>query len=156
MSPRKTVGEWAYFDTSVLVKRYVREAGSRRARELLRRHRFLSCAIAPLEALSAFSRREAAGELSPRNLGAIMSRMRADRDHWELVELNAAVLGRAEEVIAKAGIRTSDAIHIASVLAFQELSGLRVPFITADERQRGAARQMGLEVTWVASGVSRG
>ena len=108
MSPRRTVVEWAYFDTSVLVKRYVREAGSKRARELLRHHRFLSCAIAPLEAVSAFSRRQVAGELSARNFSAIMSRLRADLGHWELVEVSASVLARAEEVIrSRAGVRVT-------------------------------------------------
>jgi uncharacterized protein len=141
---------WAYFDTSVLVKRYVREPGSRRARELLRRHRFLSCAIVPVEALSALSRRKAAGDLDQRSFAAIVSGMRADRAHWELVELGASVLGRAEEVVQAAGVRTLDALHIASALAFQELSGVHVPFITADERQRDAAQQMGLDVTWIA------
>lgn len=142
---------WAYFDTSALVKRYVREAGSRGVRELLRRYRFLSCAIVPLEALSAFSRRKAAGELSERSFSAIVSRMRIDREHWELVEISDAVLSRAEEVIQKAEVRTLDALHIASALAFRELAGLRVPFITADERQRDAAQRMGLEVTWIPS-----
>jgi predicted nucleic acid-binding protein len=151
VSPRKTVVEWVYFDTSVLVKRYVREEGSRRARELLRRHRLLSCAIAPLEALCAFSRRRAAGELSAHSFGAIMSRLRADRGHWELVEVNASLLGRAEAVIAKAEVRTLDALHIASALAFQELLGLRVPFVTADERQWDAAQQMGLQVMSISS-----
>ncbi|MGH7387624.1 MAG: type II toxin-antitoxin system VapC family toxin, partial [Candidatus Methylomirabilales bacterium] len=60
-------GQWAYFDTSVLVKRYVREPGSRRARVLLRRYRFLSSAIAPLEVISALVRRQSAGELTKRN-----------------------------------------------------------------------------------------
>lgn|GEM_PF-555623 len=151
MSPRKAVAAWAYFDTSVLVKRYVGEAGSRLARELLRRHRVLSCAIAPLEALSALSRRRAAGELGERSFGAIVARLRADRDHWELVEVSAAVIGRAEEVIVKAEVRTLDALHIASAAAFQELSGLRVSFVTANERQREAAQRMGLQVAWVPS-----
>jgi uncharacterized protein len=149
VSPRRTVVEWAYFDTSVLVKRYVREAGSKRARELLRHHRFLSCAIAPLEAVSAFSRRQVAGELSARNFSAIMSRLRADQGHWELVEVSASVLARAEEVIARAGVRTLDALHLAAALSFQELSGLRLPFVTADEQQREAAQQLGLQVTWI-------
>lgn len=80
-----------------------------------------------------------------------MSRLRADRDHWELVEVNASLLGRAEEVIARAEVRMLDALHIASALAFQELSGLRVPFVTADERQRDAAQQMGLQVMSISS-----
>jgi len=151
VSPRKAAAAWGYFDTSVLVKRYVREEGSRLARELARRHRVLSCAIAPLEALSAFARRKAAGELSERSFGAIVARLRADREHWELVEVSASVLGRAEEVIAGTGIRTLDALHIGAAAAFQELSGLRVPFITADDRQDDAARQMGFQVTWVRS-----
>lgn len=145
------VPQFAYFDTSVLLKRYVREAGSKRAAELLRRYRFLSSAIVSLEALSAFSRRKAAGELSERGFEAILSRMRLDRDHWELVEPSAAVLNRSEEMIDKAKVRTLDALHIASALVFQDLSGLRVPFVTADERQRDGAQLVGLQVTWVAA-----
>jgi uncharacterized protein len=149
VSPHRTNLEWAYFDTSVLVKRYVREAGSRQAQELLRHYRFLSCAIAPLEAMSAFFRRQAAGELSARNCSAIMSRLHADQSHWELVEVGAGVLVRAEEVITKGKVRTLDAFHIAAALAFKELSGLRLPFITADGQQRQAAQQLGLQIIWI-------
>ena len=46
-----TARHWAYFDTSVLVKRYVKEAGSSATRRLLQRFRFLSSAVAPVEAL---------------------------------------------------------------------------------------------------------
>jgi predicted nucleic acid-binding protein len=98
----------------VLVKRNVREVGSGQARQLLRHHRLLSYAIAPLEAMSAFSRRQAAGELSARNFSAITSRLRADQGHWELVEVSAGVLTRAEEVIVKAKVRTLDALHVAA------------------------------------------
>jgi predicted nucleic acid-binding protein len=142
---------WTYFDTSVLVKRYLHEEGARLARDLLRRYRFLSSSIAPVEALSAFSRRKAAGELSERSFDSIVSRMSADRAHWELIEISAPILERAEEVIRRAGVRTLDAIHIASALTFRESSGLRVPFVTADERQREAAQRMELMVTWVPS-----
>jgi predicted nucleic acid-binding protein len=151
VSPRKAIVECAYFDTSVVVKRYVQEGGSRRARDLMHRHRFISCAILQLEALSAFSRRLTAGELSEGDFDAIRSQLRADRGHWELVEVNASVLARAEDVIAKTRIRTLDAIHIAAALAFMELSGLHIQFVTADDEQRVAARKMALEVTWVAS-----
>ncbi len=140
---------WGYFDTSVLVKRYVREEGSQKARELLRRRRVVCSAIAPLEALSAFGRRRAANEISAHSFDAIVARLQSDREHFELVEVNVVVLGRAEEVIRKAGVRTLDAVHIACALVFQELSGRRVPFITADDRQRDAAQQFGLALVWV-------
>ena len=107
--------------------------------------------LRPWEALSAFSRRKAAGDLSERSFVAIMSRIGADREHWELIEISAPILDRAEEVIRRAGVRTLDAMHVASALAFRESSGLRVPFVTADERQREAAQRMELMVMWVPS-----
>jgi predicted nucleic acid-binding protein len=70
---------WAYFDTSVLVKRYVREPSSASARTLLRQYQFLSSAIASLEAISALCRRRATGDLTKRDFAAIMSRIQKDR-----------------------------------------------------------------------------
>ena len=140
---------WAYFDTSALAKRYVREAGSGRARGLLRRHRFLSSVIAPLELTSAFTRRHAAGELSDRHFQAMLLRVQADRAYWELVEVTPLVLTQAEDLVRTTGLRALDAIHVGSALAFQNSSGLRLPFITADSQQRKAAEQVGLDVVWV-------
>ncbi len=139
----------AYFDTSVLVKRYIREPGAARARSLMRRYRFLSSVIAPVEAMSAFCRRRAAGELSPLDYAAILRRMRADREYWELVEAAAPVLDRAEELIQQADLRTLDALHLASAMVLRAGAGVNLPFVTADARQRDAARQMELEVVWV-------
>lgn len=140
---------WAYFDTSVLVKRYVRESGSPRARSLLRRHRFLSSAIAPLEMMFALCRRRAAGELGPADLAAIATRLREDRAYRELVEVGPLVLSRAEQLVGAGGLRTVDALHVASAVTFQAASGVGLPFITGDARQRDAARQAGLAVVWV-------
>jgi predicted nucleic acid-binding protein len=141
---------WAYFDTSVLVKRYVNEQGLMQARTLLRRYRFLSSAIAPVETLSALYRRRQTGDLAERHFTAILSRLRADRPYWELVEVSPPVLLLAEELIATTALRTLDAVHVASALTFLGSSGFRIPFITADERQRQAAGELALEVIWVA------
>lgn len=141
---------WAYFDTSVLVKRYVGEKGSARARSLLRRYRFLSSAIAPLEVVSALCRRRAMGQLTAQDFTAILSRIREDRGYWELVEVSPLVLGRAEELIQSISLRTLDAVHVASALAFETVSGVRVPFVTGDVRQRDAAGGVALDVVWVA------
>jgi predicted nucleic acid-binding protein len=75
----------------------------------------------------------------------------ADRSHWEIVDLTAEVLDRAEQVIQRAGVRTLDAVHLASALEVQAASGRRrrAEFITADARQRDAAVGLGLRVTWV-------
>ncbi len=141
---------WAYFDTSVLVKRYIQEPGSPRARALLRTHRFVSSAVAPLEVISALSRRLAAEDITKGDFAAILSRLQSDRAHWELVEVTPLVLDRAEDLLQETGLRTLDALHVASAFLFQAASGIRLPFITADALQREAAQETALDVVWVA------
>lgn len=140
---------WAYFDTSVLVKRYLREDGSSRARSLLPRYRFLSSAIAPIEAMSAMCRRRASGELDANDFVAIRSRMQNDRAYWELVEVSPLVLSRAEELIQQTDLRTLDALHVASALTFKAASGINLAFVTGDGQQRDAAKNWALDVIWV-------
>lgn len=140
----------AYFDTSAIVKRYVAEAGSSRTRALIRRHRVVASVLTPIEALSALARRHAAGDLSDRDFAAIVSRLGGDRHTWELVEVSGPVLARAEDLVRTGTLRTLDAIHISSALVFESAAGTRLPFITGDHRQRGAAALARLEVVWVA------
>ena len=137
---------WAYFDTSALVKRYVRERGTLEARKLLRNYKVLSSSIAPIELLSALTRRHGQKELSGHDYTAILSRVKQDRAFWELVEITPAVLTRAEEIALNIKVRTLDAIHVASAVIFQDSTGSSLPFITSDERQLEAAQKCGLEV----------
>lgn len=145
MTPR----QWAYFNTSVLMKRYVQEAGSSAVRRLLQQFRFLSSSIMPVEAMSAISRRRVSGDLTPRDFLAIRSRLRKDRDYWELVEAGESVLLQAEELVQQANMRTLDAIHLASAMIFKSESRLTIPFITGDTKQRDAAHLLGFTVIWV-------
>ena len=140
---------FAYFDTSAVVKRYVLEPGSLQVRGLLRRHDFLSSAITPLEILSALGRRRRSGDLSEKSFTAAVRRVDNDRTRWELIELTAVVLNRAEGIIPRWPMRALDALHIASALVFQAAAGLRIRFVTGDHRQRDAAEQMKLEVMWM-------
>lgn len=141
---------WAYFDTSALIKRYINEPGSTLVRGLMRRHDFLSSAITPVEVMSAFCRRRREGDLSEGNFLAVSRRVQNDRVQWELVEVSSTVLNRAEELIQGiTPIRALDAIQVASLVTFQAASALRIPFVTADERQREAGTQFGLDVIWV-------
>jgi predicted nucleic acid-binding protein len=73
----------------------------------------------------------------------------ANRSYWELVEVGEIVLNQAEELAQKTGVRTLDALHLASVLTFQAASGLAIPFITADVRQRKAAEALGVNLVWI-------
>ena len=65
------------------------------------------------------------------------------------LEVTPLVLDQAEELIQKAALRIMDVVHVASAMAFQRASGICVPFITGDTRQRNAADQAELDVVWV-------
>lgn len=139
----------AYFDTSVLLKRYLHEAASDLARSLARRYRIVSSAMAPVETFSALSAQRRSGVLTDRTFAAIVKKMRDDRLQWDLVVVSPSVVDRAEELVGKTTLRTLDALHLASALSFQATTAMRVPFITADERQREAAGTLRLNVIWV-------
>jgi predicted nucleic acid-binding protein len=140
---------WAYFDTSVLLKRYVREAGSGRAMALFRRYRLLSSAVAPVETVSALRLRELTGDLKAREVAAAIGRMATERARWELIGATSLVLSRAEELVRAHALRPLDAIHLASALIFQAETGRRLRFLTAEARQRAAGLRLYLDVVWV-------
>lgn len=141
---------FAYFDTSVLLKRYVQEPETDRAIALMKQHTVVTAAIAPLEAVSALRRLEAAGVLQGKSYRAILKRLQSDRQSWDLVALSIEILRNAERVLKDLNVRCLDAIHLASADAFQSRLNRRLSFVTADLQQRNAASRLGLEVTWVA------
>jgi len=116
----------------------------------MRQHNFLSSAIAPVEAMSALMRRRRAGDLSEESFRAVLRRLQSDRTRWELVEVSASVLSRAENLIQGGmPIKALDAIHIASIMTFQTAYGTRIPFVTGDAQQRDVAHESALDVVWV-------
>ena len=140
---------WAYFDTSVLVKRYVRENGSDPTQKLLRKYRFISSVITPVEASTSFRRRKDSGDIDQPRFEAIIKRFDSDRQTWELIEAGKDVLDRAELLGRHNKVRALDAIHIASVGLFREATNGRMPLITADSAQRDAAAALSLDFIWV-------
>ena len=141
---------FAYFDTSALIKRYVREPGSARVVSLLRRHDLLSSAITPVEIMSALGRRRRDRELSEEAFVATLNRVRSERIRWELVEVGETILSRAEEMVqGTVPMRALDAIHVASLIVFQAAAGFRIPFVTSDGRQRDAGLFLGLDIIWI-------
>ncbi len=66
------------------------------------------------------------------------------------MDVNAAVLNRAEELIQRGmPVKALDAIQIASIMTFQAAYGTRIPFVTGDAQQRDVAHESALDVVWV-------
>jgi len=78
-----------------------------------------------------------------------MVELRADREHWLLVEVTPGILAAAEAVVESQGLRALDAVHVASAAAAYREIARRLPFITADREQAKAAESLGLEVVMV-------
>ena len=107
----------AYFDSSVLLKRYFREHGSDRSLVLTRKHLIISAAIAPLEMRSALRRIEVDGGLSNKAFQAALKRIQAEREKWDLVVISSEILESAERMTVDLNVRSLDAIHLASAVA---------------------------------------
>ena len=139
----------AYFDTSVLLKRYVQEPHTDQAVALIKRHSVVTAAIAPLEAVSALRRLEATGLLEAQNYRAILKRIQNDRQTWDLIGLSIEILQSAERIVQDCNVRCLDAIHLASANSFQSRLNRPLSFVTADRQQRKAASQINIEVLWL-------
>jgi len=96
----------AYCDTSVLLKRYIREAGSDRAMALMHRHPVISAAIAPLEMRSALRRVESDGLISGNALQATLKRVDSERMKWDLVVVSEEILQLAEGIAVDYNVRS--------------------------------------------------
>jgi hypothetical protein len=100
--------------------------------------------------MSALMRKRSTGELNVVDLPKVLARIREDRLYWKLLDVGTAVLGKGEELVQQAPLRTLDAIHLASLMVFRSAaSGYVSAFITADARQRDAATHLGLDVVWI-------
>lgn len=134
----------AYLDTSVLLKTYFVEKGSRRARTLVRQRTVVTSSLALVEIASAVTRRRLSADLSARRALRILERADQDARHWHLVLVAEPILERAREVVQEAGLRTLDAVHVASALVLRDQARLAPLFVTADLAQADAAARLGL------------
>ena len=139
----------AYFDSSVAIKRYLHEAGSGTTSQLIRQYRIVSSRLTPVEIKSVIGRRHTGGDLVDKAYDAVIRKLTTDLMKWQIIALSPGIMDSAEELVQSYNVRTLDAIHIASALAFNAQMRGKIPFITADLRQRDAAMQAGLKIITV-------
>ena len=90
---------WAYFDTSALIKRYIKDTGRREVWQLLRRYDVVTSVIVPAELRSALRRRASEGTLDAEKVPEVLKRVATDRAYWTLVEIASSVELPAQVVI---------------------------------------------------------
>ena len=144
--------DYAYFDTSALIKRYVEEPGRREVLALLRKSNCVVSAVLPVEVRSALRRRVAEKTLDAKRVPAILKRLAADRQFWTVIEVSGEVLATAEALSAAHPLRALDAIHVASARLFAARLALPAfTFVSADIQQTTAARALGINTRQIKS-----
>jgi predicted nucleic acid-binding protein len=144
--------DYAYFDTSALIKRYVQEVGRREVLDLLRRNQCVVSAVLPVEVRSALRRRAAEKTLNVTRVPSILKRLAADRAYWTVIEVSRDVLATAESLSSAHPLRALDAIHIASAKLFGDrISSQTFTFVSADLRQTKATEALGVKTRYVGT-----
>lgn len=133
-----------FFDTSALVKHYIREPGSTAVRTALRRKTPVVARIAHTELAWAFARLCREGSLDARARDGLLARIDADFATFDVVELRPAVSRTAAALVQRHPLRALDALQLASALAIGRPT---VRLWCAHERLIGAASAEGLRTT---------
>lgn len=128
-----------YVDSSAILKRYVVEPDSDHADELLASDPVLVTSwVTAVEV-----RRNLARLLSPTEHIAAAAQFSADLDAFALINCDESVATLAGDIGEALGVRSLDAIHLASAQRLA-IDGLR--FVSFDLRQCQAARSLGFRV----------
>jgi predicted nucleic acid-binding protein len=143
-----------YADSSVLVKRHVREAGSHWVQELCAPatgNVIITARITLAEVYSALNRRRREAHLTGADYTDLANEFnRVCIAEYQLVELTAPVIEQARTLLERYPLRAYDAVQLASALSAQaafKSAGLpSLTFLAADNRLLDAARAEGLSM----------
>ena len=136
----------AYFDSSALVKRYVRESHSERVLAWLEETTPATSRYSSVEIASALARRFREGRLDDSIRHRLLRDLDEDLDSFYLVEVAPEVVRTARDLLERNRLRAADALQLASALALQQRVERPVLFAAFDQNLNEAARREGVEV----------
>jgi predicted nucleic acid-binding protein len=142
------------FDTSGIVKRYIRETGSawvERVADPAAGHRIYLSRVTAVEVTSAVTRRSRSGSLSTNDAAILLARFRMDlAQEYRIVEVTPALLSRAMVLAESYGLRAYDAVQLSTAVELHERranSGQApLTLVSADRELNAAATASGLMV----------
>jgi len=135
-----------YFDASAIVKRYVRETGSKLVRRLISTAPPATSRFSEVEVASAVARRCRDGAFSIAARDRVLRALAADLAAFHLMELTEETAGLARALLLRHPLRAGDAIQLASCLVLQQALRSPVPMVAFDSRIRETAASEGLTV----------
>ncbi|MBI4636320.1 MAG: type II toxin-antitoxin system VapC family toxin [Candidatus Rokubacteria bacterium] len=133
----------AYVDSSVLLRKVLRQSGSLKEWRVIETG--VASALVETECLRTLDRLRLHANLSDRDLARRRAAVFRLLESMELVEVTAPVLARAAQPLPTE-LGTLDAIHLATALLWSERSGAGLVMATHDVALGTAARACGLRV----------
>ncbi|MDH4153558.1 MAG: type II toxin-antitoxin system VapC family toxin [Nitrospira sp.] len=135
-----------YWDTSALVKQFIREAGTDEALALRAdAPPHATATIAYTETFSAFRRRVREASLNEPHYHEVVRRFIQEWSAYVRINLDDSILGRSRTLLERYPLRTLDAIHLASAIELQEQLHEPSILISADTQLLRAAMAEHLE-----------
>ncbi|KHD06632.1 hypothetical protein PN36_26610 [Candidatus Thiomargarita nelsonii] len=140
----------AFLDTSSLLKLYHYESGTETLNAALSQgvDKIYLSELARLEFRSAIWKKTRTGEIDTDTANAVITCFQQDNVKFQWIYLENDVIQSAEELLMKygqEGLRTLDAIQLASALTLKEQQDIR--FFTADQLLKSFFKQEGLKET---------
>jgi predicted nucleic acid-binding protein len=136
-----------YFDTSALVKRYVRETGSEDVSRWIADAGLIATSlITRAEMNAAFARAVRMGNISQLMGEKAMQLLETHWSSYLKVSVTEKCISRASRLAWNPGLRGYDAVHLASAELWQIALGEPVILVTFDQQLAAGGRQIGLEV----------
>lgn len=139
-----------FLDASVLVKRYVPEAGSDRVLALMRRTKNIALArITFAESCSALTRAWRDKRLDDAELQRGLEQLAEDFSAVQVVELRHVVIESTRDLLLRWPLRAYDAVQLSCARRLKQ-NGASVDFWCADLALAEAARGEGLRSTIIS------
>ncbi len=126
-----------YFDTSALVKRYIKESGSEVIDDAIdKAHEILVSALTHIEAISALRRLLSEEKICKADYEKLKSELDKDFKDFTILPILQETLNKAYQIVDSEDLRTLDAIQLATVIIASEKFD---KLVAADQRLLSAA-----------------
>jgi predicted nucleic acid-binding protein len=136
-----------YWDTSALVKQFIKEVGTGEALALrAETPPHATATIAYTETFSAFRRRLREAALKEPQYHEIVRRFLQEWPAYVRINLDESILGRSRTLLERYPLRTLDAIHLASAIELQDQLDEPSVVISADAQLIRSAMAEHLEI----------
>ncbi len=141
-----------YADSSAMIKKYVRESGSEQVVAYFDQYPIIAtAALTQGEMASAMSKAIRLGWVDQSEISIAWQDFLSHWPAYLRLPISAGIVERAASMAWRHSLRAYDAVHLASALAWKDISGDDVIFACYDNNLLKAAQKEGLQV-WPASG----